>query len=305
MARTKITLSSEIPATESLNLREGQSEIPIANILPRPEGDFRPLDAGHVVTLAESMTLLGLLEPIVVDLEGHLLAGAHRLAALQLLAISDGEERRKAYIGRIQGLAAIKVPKKSKGAEGADEAAGEAEDTAPKLSATVESFAKRIADLDNALVIAKYSAKLKIPVMAVDTSEKAGKALDLVVETTENGIRRQYSNDEINGLAVKLKKAGYTHRDGRPRQGEKAMIVVLESIVGKTTKHLKRILGEKHTKEAKPEWERSLKALERVMERVLDAGKEKRTKLAGVVKEHLKAVQEAMATAAGDEDGSK
>ena len=304
MARTKITLSSEIPATESLNLREGQSEIPIANILPRSEGNVRPLDAGHVVTLAESMTLLGLLEPIVVDLEGHLLAGAHRLAALQLLAISDGEERRKAFIGRIQGLAAIKVPKKSKGAEGADEAASEAE-AAPKLSATVASFAKRIADLDNTLVIAKYTAKLKVPVMAVDTSEKAGKALDLAVEATENGIRRQYSNDEINGLAVKLKKAGYTHRDGRPRQGEKAMIVVLESIVGKTTKHLKRILGDKNTKEAKPEWERSIKALERVMERVLDAGKEKRSKLANAVKEHLKAVQEALATAAADEEGSK
>jgi len=299
MARTKLTLSSEIPATDPLKLQEGQNEVFLADILPRSEADVRPIDAAHVVTLAESMALLGLLDSILVNLQGHLLAGAHRLAALQLLAIADSDERRKAFLGRLQGLAESKAPKKIKGSEDSDDAEDE-----PKLSAAVEAFAKRIAAIDTSLVTAKYTAKFKIPVIAVDTSDKVGKALDLVVEATENGIRRQYSNDEIKGLAVKLKKAGYTHREGRPKHGEKAMIVVLESIVGKSTKHLKRILGETAAKEKKPEWERSLKSLKLVIGKVLDAGKEKRSKLANTVKEHLKIVLESLETA-GDEDGSK
>jgi hypothetical protein len=300
MARTKLILASEIPATDPLPLKEGQNEVLLAAILPRPEDDVRPLDAGHVVTLAESIALLGLLDPILVNLKGHLLAGAHRLAALQLLAIADGENRRKAYLGRMQGLTASKPPKKKKNAEDADDA-----ESAPKLPATVDALAKRISAIDTSAVIAKYTAKFKIPVMAVDTSEKIGKAIDTVVEATENGIRRQYTNDEIKGLAVKLKRAGYTHREGRPKHGEKAMIVALEAIVGKTTKHLKRILGETEAKERKPEWERSLKALERIIGRVLEAGKEKRGKLAGTIKDPLKKVLEILETTANEEDGSK
>jgi ParB family transcriptional regulator, chromosome partitioning protein len=44
--------------------------------------DTRPLDAAHVEQLTESIAVLGLLEPLVVDSKGVLLAGGHRKSAI-------------------------------------------------------------------------------------------------------------------------------------------------------------------------------------------------------------------------------
>jgi len=44
--------------------------------------DTRPLDPIHVEQLAESIAVLGLIEPLVVDIKGVLLAGAHRKSAI-------------------------------------------------------------------------------------------------------------------------------------------------------------------------------------------------------------------------------
>lgn len=68
-------------------------------ILPRAGIETRALAAGHVLALAQSIAALGLLEPIVVDLQTRLLAGGHRLAALRLLAAAD----RAAHLGALAG----------------------------------------------------------------------------------------------------------------------------------------------------------------------------------------------------------
>jgi ParB family transcriptional regulator, chromosome partitioning protein len=44
--------------------------------------DTWPLDPLHVGQLAESITVLGLIELLVVDIKGVLLAGAHRKSAI-------------------------------------------------------------------------------------------------------------------------------------------------------------------------------------------------------------------------------
>ena len=62
----------------------------LGDILERPGGDTRTIHPDHAESLALSLEALGLLEPLVVDSAGHLLAGGHRLAALRLL-----EERGK------------------------------------------------------------------------------------------------------------------------------------------------------------------------------------------------------------------
>lgn len=62
----------------------------LGDILERPGGDTRTIHPDHAESLALSLEALGLLEPLVVDNAGHLLAGGHRLAALRLL-----EERGK------------------------------------------------------------------------------------------------------------------------------------------------------------------------------------------------------------------
>ena len=64
----------------------GQREsLPLNQIQERPGGDARKLRFAHVEALAESILLVGLIQPIVVDRQGYLLAGGHRLAALRLL----------------------------------------------------------------------------------------------------------------------------------------------------------------------------------------------------------------------------
>ena len=59
--------------------------IPLDDIQPRPHGDSRPLNEEHVVALAESCALMGILQPIAVDRRYRLVCGGHRLAALHRL----------------------------------------------------------------------------------------------------------------------------------------------------------------------------------------------------------------------------
>ena len=75
------------------------SHMAVINSIKNVAGDrTRPLRASHVVALAESIAVLGLLEPLIVDTLGHLLAGAHRLAALRILATADAARRRNDFL---------------------------------------------------------------------------------------------------------------------------------------------------------------------------------------------------------------
>ncbi|MBD2120184.1 ParB/RepB/Spo0J family partition protein [Trichocoleus sp. FACHB-262] len=60
------------------------STLPLAQIQTRQQ-DTRPLNSKHVESLAESIAVLGLIEPLVIDNQGRLLAGGHRLAAINHL----------------------------------------------------------------------------------------------------------------------------------------------------------------------------------------------------------------------------
>ena len=51
--------------------------------------DTRSLNEKHVESLKESITILGLIEPLAVDQEKVLLAGGHRLAAIRLMRKDD------------------------------------------------------------------------------------------------------------------------------------------------------------------------------------------------------------------------
>lgn len=64
--------------------RSQRIHLPLSRIQPRTE-NTRPLHEGHIADLVESIGALGLIEPLVVDIKGVLLAGGHRLAAIQVL----------------------------------------------------------------------------------------------------------------------------------------------------------------------------------------------------------------------------
>lgn len=58
-------------------------------IRPRPQLDAREVNREHVQDLIESIKVLGLIQPIYLDRELRLVAGAHRLAAFRELALED------------------------------------------------------------------------------------------------------------------------------------------------------------------------------------------------------------------------
>jgi len=65
--------------------KESKRDLRLTDIRDRPHGDTRPLNTDHVSELAESIAAVGLIQPLAVDVQGHLLAGGHRRAALELL----------------------------------------------------------------------------------------------------------------------------------------------------------------------------------------------------------------------------
>jgi len=77
-------LDESEPVTQSSPLSVFPSVLSIDLILER-ETNTREISPTHVAALAESIAVLGLLEPLVVDISDRLLAGGHRLAAIKLL----------------------------------------------------------------------------------------------------------------------------------------------------------------------------------------------------------------------------
>ena len=65
--------------------------LPLEQIKPRPTEDIRPINQKHVESLMESIRILGLLQPIYVDKNYCLIAGAHRFHAYQQLHQLEGE----------------------------------------------------------------------------------------------------------------------------------------------------------------------------------------------------------------------
>ncbi len=66
------------------------ASLPLGKILDRTS-DTRELSEQHVEELAESIAVLGLLEPLIVDRRGRLLAGGHRKAAINTVKERDSK----------------------------------------------------------------------------------------------------------------------------------------------------------------------------------------------------------------------
>jgi ParB family chromosome partitioning protein len=91
---------SAASAALDINTPEAQGKLPLGRITGRAQ-DTRPLDAEHVLALAFSIAMDGLINPICVDAQGVLIAGGHRHAAIQLLSDPESIE-----VPELQELAA-------------------------------------------------------------------------------------------------------------------------------------------------------------------------------------------------------
>jgi ParB family transcriptional regulator, chromosome partitioning protein len=162
--------------------RAQRINLPLSRIQPRAE-DTRPLRDRHVADLVESIGALGLIEPLVVDLKGVLLAGGHRLAAIQVLKA-----------------------------------------TSPDLYG--QNFPDDF-----------------VPVHVMSFDAEAEPERSLQVELAENEKRVNYSRDQIERLAVRLRSLNYRDTRGRPKEGEKALGPALAVAIGVSTRYVRRVLS--------------------------------------------------------------
>jgi ParB family chromosome partitioning protein len=170
-------------AEKSEQERSQKTKLPLSQIRAR-ESDTRPLDPQHVANLAESIMALGLIEPLVVDIRGVLLAGGHRLAALQALQ----ETNREIY-----------------------------EQHFP-------------------------DGQIQVHMLAFDAEHEPERALQ--VELAENEKRVNYTRDQIERLAERLRSLNYREVRGRPKEGEKALGPALAVAIGVSTRYVRKVLSE-------------------------------------------------------------
>ena len=211
-----------------------ESMFPLSRIRPRGGGDARKLKPAHIVSLAESIAALGLLEPVVIDARGCLLAGAHRWAACQLLAIPP-ETRADRLIELSR------------------------DDARAEISA---ELIERLRDIESSEHAEISESTVSIPVRRIDFESEADPERALAIETAENTQRRDYTRAEIRRLYGRLVEAGFTDRRGKPKRGERPARPAIAAIIGKSMGTVNRMLSE--TTGSQPTPERFSKAIVRL-----------------------------------------
>lgn len=211
-AATGLSSQDRVLEANDERVRETRDAWSLPDIRPR-ESDTRQLHATHVLSLVESISALGLIEPLVVDRKGQLLAGGHRRAALEVLSN-----------GNVEAMA-----------EGMEERA------ADLLRASFQELNFDPDELQASFRRLFPSGAIPVRVMEVDAESEPQQAL--AIEVAENEQRRDYTRDEVLALAERLKAAGYRAEAGRPKAGEKALAPALQVVVGKSLRTVRYILS--------------------------------------------------------------
>lgn len=168
------------------------------------------MDPRHVVDLARSIGALGLIHPLVLDVEDVVVAGSHRYAALRILATAPPE--------RADLLAAL-CPSAYPG-------------TLAPLAEPLDLLAVAPGVLD--------FSRLPVRVLPLSISKNPDEAWR--AEVAENEQRRDYSAPEVRALAARLKEQGYHYTRNKWAPSEKRMLPVLVALIGKSERHVRRIL---------------------------------------------------------------
>lgn len=211
-----------VEAAQSAGL--GVKRLALDDILDREDGDLRPINAAHVVELAESIAAVGLLQFPVVDEKNRLLAGGHRREALRVLrdlAASPDDEVRKLF-ERAEG---DETPERL---------------TAEDIERYRTAFARRFSE--------------GVLVNVFDTTTHGDPAaVRLEVEAIENEKRLDFTKGELATIVERLKQAGYREIGGKPKAGQRVLSRELGRIIGKSRRSVFRILAELRDPEAAAE----------------------------------------------------
>jgi ParB family transcriptional regulator, chromosome partitioning protein len=172
----------QVVSAKSEQERIQKTKLPLDQIKSR-QSDTRPVYSQHVAALAESIAALGLIEPLVVDVKGVLLAGSHRLAAIHVLQETN-----------------------------------------------LEIYNQHFSD-----------GLIQVHMLTFDANLEPERALQ--VELAENEKRVNYTRDQIERLAERLRSLNYREVRGRPKEGEKALGPALSVAIGVSTRYVRKILS--------------------------------------------------------------
>jgi hypothetical protein len=196
-----------------------------SDVKPRPRS-IRGISNGHVVDLMFAIAAVGCIHFPVVDESDTLLAGEHRLEAIKLLrklANVPIEELKTRYAEHAKG--------------------GLTED---ELMSVATGYSRHFPS--------------GMPVHVMRTSGLDADQLRLRIEVIENEKRRDFSPEDLQGLVMRLKEAGYTSKIGKPQPDQLNLNQELERILGKSRATVYRRLKELSEQNTTAEQAPSLKA---------------------------------------------
>jgi ParB family chromosome partitioning protein len=175
----------------------------------------RTLDPRHVLDLARSIAALGLIHPLVIDIEDVVIAGSHRYAALAVLATPHADRYGK-LVELVPAAAGIEWQTDALDFPGAEQ-------------------------LDFH----------RIPVRVLPLSQRTQPDEAWRAEVAENERRRDYSPKEVKGLALKLLEQGYKMQKGRNVHAPRALPVIA-ALIGRSERQVKRLLAQAENPDAEP-----------------------------------------------------
>jgi len=168
--------------------------------------DTRPVNWEHVVSVAESIAALGLLQPPAVDRKHRLVAGLHRLTACRMLA-SDAA-------GRVALV-----------------------ESEPKLLERVRAL-PALEELPEPLLSGNIPVRVLVDLDSTKDIDRA-----VAAEAAENTARRQYTAKEVESIKARLIDLGYSEVRGRPRAGQKPLKPALSLVLGLGRSQTTAVLG--------------------------------------------------------------
>ena len=206
---------------------QNQDYLKIHQIKPRPHGDTRELKIPKIIEFAQSISFIGLLSGVSVDVKNCLIAGKHRLTVFELLNL-DAVARGKRFLALCEKVKY--EPSKS------------------QISA--------VFNLDVSVFLKRYPNGT-IPVTPhPDIDAKRDPDAARAAEISENEKRGDYTKEDIVEMKKSLLKDPYVKdiKDlkGRPKPGQKGINEEIASRFGLSIQRVKNILSEDRKRSVPP-----------------------------------------------------
>jgi ParB family transcriptional regulator, chromosome partitioning protein len=107
-------------------------------------------------------------------------------------------------------------------------------------------------ETENSEVFQQQFPRGVVPARVFDFDAEKDDDLAFQIEVAENEKRRDYTRDEVKGIADRLKSAGFVELKGRPKAGQKALMPALSVVVGKSIRRVRQYLNEPEAPPEKP-----------------------------------------------------